>query len=676
MPDYFDNAPWSYRRDDINNVVIREGVTNISSYAFSDCWALNSIYIPNTVTSIGENAFHFCSALQSIAIPKSVKTIGKEAFNYCSSLTSIIVEEGNGTYDSRGNCNAIIETRSNTLVKGCRTTVVPNSIINIGNNAFEGCTGLTSISVPNSVTNIGKEAFFNCSDLLSIIFPNSLTSIGYFAFGYCQNITSVIIPKYVTSIDGTAFSGCSGLTSIAVENGNATYDSRNNCNAIIYTNNNTIVVGCKNTIIPNSVTSIGDYAFANCSNLKSISIPNSVISIGTQAFFNCGFTSIIIPNSVTSIGVGAFYDCVFLKSITIPNSVTEIGESAFASTKWYDNQPNGLVYINSILYKYKGTMPANSSVIIKEGTTKIVDNTFCGCSGLTSVGIPNSVTSIGYGAFSGCTGLASITIPNSVTSIGGSAFSGCANLISINIPNSITTIGEGAFSGCSSLSSIVIPNTITSIGNYAFSGCSGITSIRIPASVTSIGENAFGGCSGLKKATIEVNQDLDVKSYVFRGSGLDELILIGKTLPKSANDNIAYGLYEKTVLYVPSSLYKKYCSTSPWSKFTNIVEIPDESISLTDMEIFAVIAKISTIGKVEYTDACKSKIDAASTAYNALTDAQKAQVSNLDILTKAQQAYETLKAAAEKLAADKAAANKVVNKIKAIGTVEYTDACK
>lgn len=261
--------------------------------------------------------------------------------------------------------------------------------------------------------------------------------------------------------------------------------------------------GLSSIMLPNSVTYIGNRAFKDCSNLISINIPNNVLTIKAYSFQGCSsLTSITIPNLLSSIPNGAFSGCSSLSSITVPNSVESIGSCAFEGTAWFNSQPEGVVYVGSVLYQYKGAMPANTILSIKDGTKSITAYAFSRYTELSSVIIPNTVISIGYGAFQECSGLTSVTIPNSVTSMEQSVFSGCSSLSSFIIPTGLTTINDNMFSGCSSLSNISIPNSVTRIGSSAFSHCSELPSIVIPTSVAEIGSSAFSNCSSLASISI------------------------------------------------------------------------------------------------------------------------------------------------------------------------------
>lgn len=289
----------------------------------------------------------------------------------------------------------------------------------------------------------------------------TVTDIGIYAFYKCNNLTSVTIPESVTSINSVAFGYCSSLTSVT---------------------------------IPNSVTFIGSFAFEYCNQLTSITIPDSVIEIGWSAFVGC-----------TS-----------LASITIPNSVAIIGSVTFDDTPWYKNQPDGLVYAGMVAYKYKGTMPAGTSITLREGTRGIAGAAFQNCSGLTSITIPNSVINIGPAAFKNCNSLTGMTLPNALNSIGSSTFQDCKVLTSLVLPNTVKTIGNAAFRDCSGLTNVNIPDAVTRIEGNTFHGCSSLTSITIPDSVTFIGAHAFTDCSSLTSLTIPSLVSV-IGQYAFSG---------------------------------------------------------------------------------------------------------------------------------------------------------------
>ena len=277
------------------NVIVKEGVTEIGYQAFEECSGLTSITLPKSVTKIGNCAFSGCSGLTSITIPESVTEIGDSAFWKCSNLESIKVDENNKVYDSRENCNAIIEKSGNVLIVGCKNTKVPEGVTEIGASAFEDCSGLASIMLPDSVTKIGGDAFRCCSGLTNITIPERVMEIGGYAFSECKALTYITIPKSVMKIGQGAFSCCDNLESIKVEKNNKIYDSRENCNAIIEKSSSALIAGCKNTEVPSGVTQMGERAFYGCSGLTSITLPESVTEIGEFAFSDCsGLTSITL----------------------------------------------------------------------------------------------------------------------------------------------------------------------------------------------------------------------------------------------------------------------------------------------------------------------------------------------------------------------------------------------
>ncbi len=440
----------------LTSITIPDSVTSIEYQAFYKCTSLTSITIPNSVTSIGDRAFKDCTGLTSITIPDSVTSIGEEAFYNTAYYNdpsnwdnSGVLYLGNylirakytikGSYTIQNGTRVIAKSAFSSCNKLTSITI-PDSVTSIGSYAFDGCSGLTGeLKIPNSVTSIASSAFYKCTGLTSITIPDSVTSIASWTFFGCTGLTNITIPNSVTSIGDYAFKDCTGLTSITIP------DSVTSIENYAFKD----CTGLTSITIPDSVTSIGYYPlFSGCESLEHITVEkgNSVYRSETDCLIEistgtliAGCKNSVIPNSVTSIGDYAFEACSSLTSITIPDSVTSIGDYAFYNTAYYNDPSNwdnsGVLYIGNYLIEAKDTI--TGSYTIQNGTRVIANSAFKGCDKLTSITIPNSVTSIGDYAFEDCTGLTSVTIGTGVTSIGYYPFSGCSGLTSITFRGTV-----------------------------------------------------------------------------------------------------------------------------------------------------------------------------------------------------------------------------------------------
>ena len=525
-------------------------LTEIPREAFMNCTSLTSVVIPDNITSIGYSAFDNCYALASINLPSTITNIDGAAFSDCRSLTSITLPEG---------------------------------IPSIGDWFFDNCTGLTEIVIPSSVTTIGQSAFSGCYNLQSVMLPEGLTSIGRSAFMHCNAFTSVIIPASVTTIENSAFAQCPNVTSIVVTEGNEKYDSRNNCNAIIETASNKVVAGCKNTVIPESVTTIGDRAFYYCTQLTSIVIPEGVTTIEESSFRSCtALTEITIPASVTSIGSYAFEECTSLTSVTAlmlpPVAITSDVFSnrtnatltvPFPTKYLYEAadywkefreivQMEGPVAVGDtfpapvpcgdattdLTFKVTNVSPLEvevmsspediagtliiPSTVLYEGEMEFAvksvgDNAFATRPNLVSVVVPESVTIIGGSAFAGNTGLTSVIFNGNLNTIWGNVFWGSTALEEVQFNGNVSVIPGNCFRGCTSLKAINLPEGLTRIDDSAFRD-SGLESIKFPTTLTEVGVAAFRDCPALK--TIDFNgSTAEINAEAFMGTAIEELVI-------------------------------------------------------------------------------------------------------------------------------------------------------
>ena len=600
----------------LTSIIIPNSVTIIDDGAFSECIGLKSVLIPNSVTNIGDGAFSGCIVLKSVTIPNSVSSIGIGTFEGCIDLNSIVVESGNKVYDSRDNCNAIIESANNTLIQGCINTIIPNSITSIGNYAFSECSGLTSVTIPNSVTNIGDRAFSGCDELISVTIPNSVTNVGDFAFASCSSLTSVTIPDSVSSIGRYAFRDCSGLTDVKISNSviNISEGTFQNCSVLTFVD------------IPNCVTNIGDRAFYECSGLLSVNIPNSVINIGKNAFYKCSGLKSVCINDIdawcsinfvnclsnplyyakklylnsdlltevkitrtTIIGSNTFYNCSSLISLTISNNVNTISDVAFkgcTSLKeliiedglevlnlGYTSYGKGLFYDCPIEILYLGRDIKYSETNYKEGSE-----------------------SYGYSAFYKNTSLQVVTIGKRVTVIGGYAFADCTNLkeVIFNAENCVDmgSSSKPVFEGCESISKLKIGDKVKCIPDYSFYGLRGLTSVVIPNLVENIGQEAFCNCTGLTDVVLGTSMK-NIERCAFDGiARLAKIYSLNPIPPTCANETVFSDVNkDKCAVYVPIGTSEDYKLTYVWWDFNNIIEKDLSSVEENVIEETDVIVR-------------------------------------------------------------------------------------
>ncbi len=495
------------------------GIRGIPDEAFKNCKNLTSVILPDGVVGIGKESFYGCSNLTSIEIPTSLTNIDSSAFTSCYGLSRI---DFSGSLSEWLNKNWKTNSVSNyydLYIEGQKLTelVIPDGVMNIYSNTFNGCRSITNISIPNSITIIEKNAFV-CSGVTAINYNGTLEqwclmerksgfgSSSYDLYINGEKIIDLVIPNTITSIGNYAFYGCSGITNITISD---------------------------------NVTDIGEFAFSGCSGITNITISDSVTDIGGFAFSGCtGLTSIIIPNSVTNIGNYIFDNCSNLEELTIPflgNTVDAVSPNYIPSSIKKITISGGEIFggVFSNTYNKNENL---TTVTLLSGVTRIGKNAFFDCIGLTSVTIPDSVSSIDDYAFCNCTKLTAVSIPTGVTTIGEYAFYNCIGLTSVTISSNVSNIGRSAFNNCSSLKSISIPDGVTIIRENTFRNCTGLLSISIPSSISSIDNSAFYDCL-LEELTISF---LNLRKFSIPVSKLKKVTVTGGEIIDKAFENCKY----------------------------------------------------------------------------------------------------------------------------------------
>ena len=426
----------------LSEVVVSE-CDYVSKNAFKDFVNLNTISYLNPVVNIYDNAFYNCESLKNLQIGDQTEIIGNLAFKNCKSLSDIKISRNLrsiGEYAFE-NCENIVKISFSDKIE------------TIPIYAFSGCKKLEYVEVTNSLKSIGYGAFINCESLKEIPLGNFTNYIGSKAFYNCDSLEEIYIHNNISFIGYSVFSECENIIKYEVNQYNLFYDSRNNCNAIVETKSNELVAGCGNSIIDETITSIGQGAFKG-SKINKVQISSNVEIIKYQAFENCEqLTEIDLTNAINLKTIeGYAFSLTCIQNITIPNNVVKINEGVFFGCKNLENVIFGelcnLVFIDDFM--------------------------FASCENLKEINLPTTITSINQNAFNGCVSLIEISIPENVNSIGNFAFSRCKKLTQIAIPNSVIEIGEYCFSGCEQLEQLILSDNIKKVGKGFINRCNNL----------------------------------------------------------------------------------------------------------------------------------------------------------------------------------------------------------
>lgn len=449
--------PWAGQK--IEEVVIGEGILDITGMAFQNCTDLKKVTFPESLQSLSVSTFENCTSLEEAVFSGYLMNFSDAAFRDCTGLKRVIAP--------KGCANVLNYTFFNC--KSLEEIVLPEECSVIRQNGFRGCESLKKITIPDTVTVIGSYAFAGCSSLTELIIPDSVTKIDSGAFNGCTGLKKVRLSGKAESLVERLFYGCASLSEVELPEGIKSIgaDVFNGCNSLVEIE------------LPDSVTEIGEGAFRGCEGLKTITLSKNLSGVGTDVFNGCtSLEQITVPGKVKKIEDNLFNECKKLQTVIIQNGVEEIGENAF--------------------YGCEGLM----NLVIPDSVTKIGLDAFGSCTGLKNIQLSKNITEISDGLFGGCSSLQKITVPDGVTHIGKHAFFVCDNLKEVILPDSVTSIGEHAFESCYNLTGLVLPKNLTRLESSVLRQCSSLTELIIPDSVTSIGKSALGDCTGLTEVVI------------------------------------------------------------------------------------------------------------------------------------------------------------------------------